>query len=157
MLNIWKRKVVARLSPVTWVMRWPIEFRNRKASESQTPRHVSWAMGMKVKRSCRNSHFLCFRVSAGRKQLNSVKAEKLWDGRRVRVSVEIIGVGVFRGIGRNLLSNCKVYCRQMCSPTFEEIQIHHDKWTKMKFQMKGLYLEAYITREGSVNTERKRL
>ena len=29
------------------------------------------------------------------------KPEKLWDGRRVRVSVEIIEVGVFRGIGRN--------------------------------------------------------
>ena len=29
------------------------------------------------------------------------KPEKLWDGRRVRVSVEIIEVGTFRGIGRN--------------------------------------------------------
>ncbi|ODN02294.1 Endoribonuclease Dcr-1 [Orchesella cincta] len=29
------------------------------------------------------------------------KPEKLWDGRRVRVSVDIFGVGTFRGIGRN--------------------------------------------------------
>jgi endoribonuclease Dicer len=29
------------------------------------------------------------------------KPEKLADGRRVRVSVEVFGQGVFRGIGRN--------------------------------------------------------
>jgi endoribonuclease Dicer len=33
--------------------------------------------------------------------LFSSKPEKLADGRRVRVTVEVFGKGVFRGIGRN--------------------------------------------------------
>lgn len=35
------------------------------------------------------------------KNCNFRKPEKLADGRRVRVTVEIFGKGVFRGIGRN--------------------------------------------------------
>jgi endoribonuclease Dicer len=33
--------------------------------------------------------------------MNFRKPEKLADGRRVRVTVEVFGKGIFRGIGRN--------------------------------------------------------